>query len=412
MHIDMEAGGCLNAGTSVRAYYDMNDHPMGYRYVKMLEMPRDGPADVSDPPVVGVSQGWIPATVVEDYDPKQNGEAGVLVKLHGFFEDAYREEKPVSGMMWKVQPNLISLRSSPPVKIQLSLLVVRWKEYFTRTTTSRSHNILNEGLIRDVLAGEASCKEVFGKSGAYEVISVFASTGRHLDAVPRELLASSLRGSRKAALFFLWPTLKKGVVEQGHVDAAAMKSLMTGMEGLGVKTCWPHPWSLYEDLVSKQWAPRDCSRLELRIPPTTSVSCKSLREAGVEAVASSAIAELQRLSRERGRTPLSQARCGAALTAGMSTAATLSPKSSSPQLLGRSSIEALRSSHTPGWGLRSSPSLVRRLQGCEVNQRTVSAGLRVVVQAQHCVLRKACSELWRSFLMECLTLLSAWCRSG
>ncbi|CAE7373761.1 nae1 [Symbiodinium microadriaticum] len=302
----MEAGGCLNAGTSVRAYYDMNDHPMGYRYVKMLEMPRDGPADVSDPPVVGVSQGWIPATVVEDYDPKQNGEAGVLVKLHGFFEDAYREEKPVSGMMWKVQPNLISLRSSPPVKIQLSLLVVRWKEYFTRTTTSRSHNILNEGLIRDVLAGEASCKEVFGKSGAYEVISVFASTGRHLDAVPRELLASSLRGSRKAALFFLWPTLKKGVVEQGHVDAAAMKSLMTGMEGLGVKTCWPHPWSLYEDLVSKQWAPRDCSRLELRIPPTTSVSCKSLREAGVEAVASSAIAELQRLSRERGRTPLSQ----------------------------------------------------------------------------------------------------------
>ena len=93
----MEADGCLNAGTSVRAYYDMNDHPMGYRYVKMLEMPRDGPADASDPPVVGVSQGWIPATVVEDYDPKQNGGAGVLVKLHGFFEDPYREEKPVSG---------------------------------------------------------------------------------------------------------------------------------------------------------------------------------------------------------------------------------------------------------------------------------------------------------------------------
>jgi len=284
----------------------MNDHPMGYRYVKMLEMPRDGPADASDPPVVGVSQGWIPATVVEDYDPKQNGGAGVLVKLHGFFEDPYREEKPVSGMMWKVQPNLICLRSSPPVKIQLSLVVVRWKEYYTRTTTSRSHNILNESLIRDLLAGEASCKEVFGDRGAYEVISVFASAGRHLDAVPRELLASSLRGSRKAALFFLWPTLKKGSGEQGHVDADAMKSLMTGLEGLGVKTCWPHPWSLYEDLVSKQWAPRDCSRLELRIPPTTSVSRKSLKQLGVKAVASSAIAELQRLSTERGRTPLSQ----------------------------------------------------------------------------------------------------------
>eukprot|EP00439_Symbiodinium_sp_Y106_P013668 s3090_g1.t4 len=309
-----QADGCLNAGTSVRAYYDMNDHPMGYRYVKMLEMPRDGPADASDPPVVGVSQGWIPATVVEDYDPKQNGGAGVLVKLHGFFEDPYREEKPVSGMMWKVQPNLICLRSSPPVKIQLSLVVVRWKEYYTRTTTSRSHNILNESLIRDLLAGEASCKEVFGDRGAYEVISVFASAGRHLDAVPRELLASSLRGSRKAALFFLWPTLKKGSGEQGHVDADAMKSLMTGLEGLGVKTCWPHPWSLYEDLVSKQWAPRDCSRLELRIPPTTSVSRKSLKQLGVKAVASSAIAELQRLSTERGRTPLSQDRCGAAFT--------------------------------------------------------------------------------------------------
>ena len=301
----MEAGACLQAGTAVRAYYDMNDHPFGYRYVKMLEMPRDGPADSDpDPPVIGVSQGWIPATVAEDYDPKSNSGDGVLVKLHGFFEDAYREEKPVSGMMWKIQPSLICLRSSAPVKIQLSLVVVRWKDYWTRTTGSRSHNVLNEGLIRDVLYGEASCKEAFGSRGAYEVISIFAKTKSHLDAVPQELLASSLRGSRKAAFFFLWPALKKGLNEPGHVDASALKSLVTGLDGLGVKTCWPHPWTLYEDLVSKQWAPRECSNLELRIPPTTSVSKESLKASGAKAVASAAIAALQQLSRDRDGTPL------------------------------------------------------------------------------------------------------------
>ena len=342
--------GSLKAGTSVRAFYDMYDHPHGYRFVKMLEMPRDGLALDSDPPVVGVSQGWIPATVAEDYDPKQCAGDGVLVKLHGFFEDAYREEKPVCGMLWKVHPALISLRSSAPVKIELSLVVVRWKEYWTRTTSSRSHNILNESLIKDVTAGEGSCKEALGSRGAYEVISIFASTRDHLEAVPQELLVSSMRGFRKAGLFFIWPSLKGK--EQGHVDAGAMKKLVTGLERLGVKTCWPHPWSLYEDLVSKQWASRECSRLELRIPPTTSVSCESLAARGGKAMASAAIAELQRISRERGGTPLPKDG--------------LSPKegyrvSFAVTSLGRSLTEGLPSSGTPGWVLQCSLSLARRL---------------------------------------------------
>jgi len=287
----------------VRAFYDMNKHPEGYRYIRVENKARD-----PTQPTIGLSTGWFPATVAEEYD----GVGEVLVKLHGFFDDPYGvEPEPVVGLAWRVDPDLVLDRKMSPVTIDLSLVVVRYKYYYTRKTSSRSHDILNENLINDVLEGRGSFKEFLGKKGNYEVFTIFAETGEHLDSIQVSDLAG-LRGKRKAALYFLWPTQKKlqeAPREPGMVSASSLRSLMDRLEGAEIATCWPHPSTVYYDLVSKSWAARECERLEFNIPPTTSVSKEQLTQLsppGSEpavAASAAAITRLQELSRQRGQTP-------------------------------------------------------------------------------------------------------------
>ena len=269
-----------------------------YRFIRVQDGQRD-----QNLPTMGFSAGFFPATVMEEY----NGDGDVLVKFHGFFDDPYgpaTEKEPVSGLHWRVPSDLVLERSKAAVPVDLSLVVVRWQYYWTKSNGSPSHNILNEKLIKDVLDGKGSFKEYLGKQGNYEVFTIFASTAEQLNSIQMSEL-SGLRGKRKAALYFLWPTQKPMLKRDGLVSANSLGSLMQRMEAADIKTCWPHPYALYYDLVSKSWAPRECTRLEFNIPPTTLVSKEDL-SAGPEAVASaaaSAIEKLQELSRERGETP-------------------------------------------------------------------------------------------------------------
>ncbi|CAJ1390248.1 unnamed protein product [Effrenium voratum] len=271
--------------TSVRAFYDMNKHPHGYRYVRLLQAQEDKAAGA----LIGLSTGWVPATVAEDF----SGDGEVLVKMHGHFDDVF-EPKPVEDMHWRVHPDLIIPRTAKAASIELSLLVVRWKQYYPGTRASRSHNVLNEDMIKDVLEGAGSLKEALGK-GQYEIFTVFASRGEDLDAVPS--LVKKMRGKRKAAMYFLWPSQK--MEKEGRVKAAALEGLMQRMEADGVKTCWPHPLPLYQDIVSKSWAARECAAPELRIPNTTEVRLS-------DGSAAQAIEELQALARRQGREPRSK----------------------------------------------------------------------------------------------------------
>lgn len=77
----MEAHGstrCLKKGASVRAFFEMNKHPHGYRFVRLYDNLRG-----ENLPTIGLSAGWVPATVAEEY----NGTGDVLVKWHGSFDD-------------------------------------------------------------------------------------------------------------------------------------------------------------------------------------------------------------------------------------------------------------------------------------------------------------------------------------
>eukprot|EP00438_Fugacium_kawagutii_P006540 Skav222196 [mRNA] locus=scaffold1745:64964:66392:- [translate_table: standard] len=285
----------------------MNRHTHGYRYIRVQDNYQREPSKA----MIGHSSGWFPATVVEE----ANKDGEVLVKFHGTFDDPYGEDpEPVRSLHWLVPSGLVVERRVPAVTIDLSLVVVRWKFYHTGQHGSRSHNVLNEGLIKDVLDGRGSFKEFLGTKGNYEVVTIFASTSEHLDSIQISDL-SGLRGQQKAALYFLWPTQKKAQERDGMVSAKALGSLMQRMEAAGIKTCWPHPFEPYYELVSKSWAPNECERLEFNIPPTTKVTKEEVsrqvpqeQAVAVASAATAAIERLQELSRKRGQTPRSKDR--------------------------------------------------------------------------------------------------------
>lgn len=284
---------CLKRGKPVRAFYDMNQHPEGYRFLRLLDM--EG-KDAEDSALIGLSRGWFPASVAKDHD----GEGNVLVKFHGKFQDPFRlEGDAADGLYWEVKPELVSEMKTRAPKMQLSLIVLRFKNYWPKEKGSRSHNILNEELINDVLQGHGSFEEALGPH--FEVCTIFAKTSKHLDEVDTEKVILSLRATRKAALYFLWPTQKRE--RDGMVLASSLQSLMQRMEAAGVKTSWPHPWSLYQDLVSKSWAPRECMNSELCIPLTTVVTCEGVQE---EDAASMAIEQLRNMRTRLGGTPPSK----------------------------------------------------------------------------------------------------------
>jgi hypothetical protein len=341
---DMRDGGgdgswdALSAGEAVRAFYHATNHPLGYRYVRQLDpfaadqpppqlAPNSGGGSVAEQPqpgspkideedemVVGLSTGWIPATVVEDYNApadtnaEPEGDPGVLVQLHGRFADPYRQDpEPVVNMYWRLPRAWVRPATVAHPAAALSLLVARWFEYFNRIDHGRTHHILNETLFLDLFEGKGSPHQAFGPTGSYEVYTAFVRNSGDLRTLAALPLVPALRGRRRAGLYFLWPTQRPAVERRdaGQVAEPALRDLMRRMEAAGVRTCWPHPSNLYQDLAGKLWAPRlggvvdvdagtgtESARERLGVPPTVTVS-QAEWAAGSHAAAEAAIAKLR-----------------------------------------------------------------------------------------------------------------------
>ncbi|CAK0907461.1 unnamed protein product, partial [Prorocentrum cordatum] len=296
-----DAPGPLKAGSGVWAFYHAPSHRQGFRYVRLLESEEGGrPAEAAPGAgTVGLSTGWVEATVAEDWRPAEGGgkSAQVVVHLRGFFADPYRPDpEPVDCMYWKLGRGLVRPldESRPPV--ELSLFVARWWQYDNPEARARSHNILHKGLMEDVLEGKGSPHEAFGTAGQYEVYTAFVRGGEDLDALG-EGLAAQLHSRRRAALYFLWPSQRLGRERfaAGYVAERSLTGLMRRMEAGGVRTCWPHPVRLYEELATKRWAaalgPRAAA---LRVPPTVVVS-KADVDGGAPQAAEAALHRLRRL---------------------------------------------------------------------------------------------------------------------
>lgn len=288
----------LRTGEAVRAFYYMNDHPHGFRYVRLIDFTEGTSSE--DPPAIGLSTGWMPATVAEDWSPDQNNngaESRVLVRFHGRFKDAYNQDKnPVNHLYWRVRRDHVRIMGMVQPQAQLSMLVVRWWDYYNqRNRRSRTHNVANEEMLLDVLAGPGSVHALLGEEAAYEVHSAFIRSTADLELLGPSMI-NTMRGQHRVGLYFLWPT-QRAVVERrlpGAVAEPALFALMHRMEEAGVRSCWPHPAPLYRQLAGKLWVPQiSMQRPELRTPKTVQLDMVQWNE-DPEAAAEKALLELQR----------------------------------------------------------------------------------------------------------------------
>lgn len=291
------------AGEAARAFYHMNDHPHGFRYVRLADLPPEEAPESSDKKglVVGLSTGWIPATVAEDWSP--DGAVGaedsrVLVRMHGRFADAYHPDpEPVQGMYWRIPRADVRRMGEPQAPAELSLVVLRWWDYWNpKNRGSRSHNVANEKMLLDVLEGPGSPHSAFAEQGSYEVHSAFIRSSADLTPAA-SALSASLRGRRCAGLYFLWPTQRPAVERRmpAAVSGPGLLDAMNSLESLGIRTCWPHPSPLYRQLAGKMWVARASrERPDLRVPPAVMLEYTQF-QADPRGTAERAIEELRRL---------------------------------------------------------------------------------------------------------------------
>lgn len=302
----------FKTGQVVRAFYDMNTHPLKYRYVRLLEESDPAtPEETKAPSMIsGLSTGWIRGIVEEDYpstatpDPNlsEADRNKVLVKLHGDFADVYNTDK-ATGMFWRVPPELVVSVSEPLPPLQLSLLVIRWYNYFSRvgSTERNTHSVLNEGMLRDVLEGPQGPHGVFGATGAYEVYTVFVRGTEHVQELNVKAIHETMRAKRKAALYFLWPTQRTSERSKpGMIEEPALFDLIRRAEAAGIRSCWPHPPDLYHLLAGKKWVSELGTRCaELRVPRTVAVLQRDWAKDPV-ASAEAALKKLQDLQGAQG----------------------------------------------------------------------------------------------------------------
>jgi len=187
---------------------------------------------------------------------------------------------------------------SPQPPAALSLLVVRWWDYWNpKNRRSRTHNVTNEDLILDVMELQKfSPHAAFAEGGGYEVHSAFIRESADLARIGGAM-AAAMRGKCRSAFYFLWPVQRPAIERRmdGAVAEPALLGLMERMEAAGVRSCWPHPVSLYRQLAGKLWTPRVCrERPDLRVLPTVLVDGERW-EADPYLAADDAIKELRAL---------------------------------------------------------------------------------------------------------------------
>lgn len=222
--------------------------------------------------VVGLSTGWVPATVAESYPPAAdspgaaNGSCAgsVLVFLHGRFADGmwwpghgdHPDKGAVDGMYWRVPRAHVRLMDFPQPVTVLSLLVVRHWQYTAVRQEARSHNVLHEGLVLDALDAP---HQAFGQAGSYEVYSAFIRVSEDRIAphrLHRQVRAGEAQSARHGQLNlretpsppvrWCWPRSggARRPWEQGYLPLQLCSfpaSCRAGASGGGIGLCWL-PW--------------------------------------------------------------------------------------------------------------------------------------------------------------------------
>eukprot|EP00930_Biecheleria_cincta_P074706 TRINITY_DN6192_c0_g1_i1.p1 TRINITY_DN6192_c0_g1~~TRINITY_DN6192_c0_g1_i1.p1 ORF type:complete len:1857 (-),score=268.81 TRINITY_DN6192_c0_g1_i1:395-5965(-) len=217
---------------------------------------------------MGMSDGWIRATVLHDFRPSEYQEANeqtwVLVRymetdwVDGFGKPA--EAAGGNGVL-RVRASEIQVEAPDP---DLSFLVVRQGGpgaerispalWFSNSSIAETFQVVNEHLGQQ-----------------YEVLTAFVQTAADLTLISEAWACSSMRGKSQLGAYFLCPSLDMGLLPPSYMPQEPLSMLLARMESAGVQTWFPNNLCQYMTLTSKTWSAHLSIVPSLRLPPTTRV---------------------------------------------------------------------------------------------------------------------------------------------
>lgn len=253
----------LRSGQEVCAFYRLSDHPDGCRFVKVKQ-------HVDRFPRVGQSAGWLPGTVVEDFDRNAYKEADkstyVRVLFQGTFFDPAKGHK--DGVELRVRPNLVrrALDSQPPV---LSLLVLRWWDYWSNPRWS-DYDPSSDHLLLDLFDGPGGVSEAL--TGEHEAHTVWVKASQDLERISGEEVRGLLRAPNIAAWYFVRPVRRLDAdARPGYVCEQQFFNLLQRVERAGVPTGWPSMGHVHRLLAGKLWETQMSLHPDYQLPATTRI---------------------------------------------------------------------------------------------------------------------------------------------
>jgi len=232
-----------NVGEKVWIWYSLWDYKA---WRKQFVWPVAGTSVIA-----GITEGWIPATVV-------SVEMGIAVRVDGVL-DLWGARRSAE----LVVPPEDCVRERPD--IDLSLLVVRWN--LTSEDWRRSdYDNRSQYVGYDIIRLQGGVEETVGR-GRYEVVTVLLREGSEADHIPS--MREELRAPAKAAFYFVWPS--RAGPGPAYVPEHSLYSLMTRMEANAVPTRWPNLICLYKTIVGKLYVTAGAAVPDLRVPMTIRV---------------------------------------------------------------------------------------------------------------------------------------------
>mmetsp|Transcript_63495 Transcript_63495/g.148012 ORF Transcript_63495/g.148012 Transcript_63495/m.148012 type:complete len:885 (-) Transcript_63495:29-2683(-) len=164
-----------------------------------------------------------------------------------------------------------------PRRPLISILCLRWYDYWSDPNPCSDYSILNDGYFTDLFQGPRSMGRLL--PGEYEVYTVFVQGTHDLQKLKPLHLRSMLKGHNAAAWYFVWPSAEG----TGFVREHEFFALCQHMERLPLRSCWPHESSLYRQLCGKLWIPQMSLHSSYRVPPTTRVHYAEFQRNGRKA---------------------------------------------------------------------------------------------------------------------------------
>jgi len=252
------------SGQNVTAFFRSNDHPEGYRFVKVKEL-------TNNFPVVGLSSGWLEGVVTDDFDKECFKEEVRGTYVHVWFNGTFRDPHKghCQGLDAYVHPSLIRKSSGDAPAPLLSVLCVRWWDYWSNSRIS-DYDVTNDGMLSDLFDGPCGMHETI--PGEYEVYTVFVRRSLDLARISGSSMRNMLRAPNMTSWMFLWPTKRTDADSKaGCVCEYEFFAMCQQLERAGIPTGWPHIAHVYKILCGKFWVPQMCLHPDYKVPATTRV---------------------------------------------------------------------------------------------------------------------------------------------